>query len=307
MTKVCEDLYPLGSFPNQKSDGFYVNKDLKANIDILLKNASKKDDWDFVILITGGGRVRIGKSVLAMQIAKYWVYMLKELYGIDTPFNLEENIVFHGDKLIEKGHALFKKYSQGVIDFDEAGADLEGLKVMRRATQNVRDYLRECGQYNFLTIIVLPEFFDLPKGIAMTRSDCLIDVYRAVDKNGKFVRGFFNFYSWPNKKQLYIRGKKELNYKAFHYDFHGDFFKFYPIDEEKYKKDKLKAILSRKKEDVESKWKIQRDILLKMLVENGFTQQNIADYMNSYGIELTRQSISTQLMHLSKKLALQIA
>lgn len=297
MVKVCEDLYPMGSYHNQKSDGFYIQSELKANLDILLKNASKKDDWDFVILITGGGRVRVGKSVLAMQIAKYWVYMLKKLYGVDTPFNLEENIVFHGDKLIEKGHALYKKYSQGAIDFDEAGADLEGLKVVRRRTQNVRDYLRECGQYNFLTIIVLPEYFDLPKGIAMTRSDCLIDVYRAVDKNGKFVRGFFNFYSWPNKKQLYIRGKKELNYKAYHYDFHGDFFKFYPIDEKEYKKAKLKALLSRKEEETESKWKVQRDLAWKFILKNGTTQEELAEFYNNQGIEMRRTTISMAIQH----------
>jgi hypothetical protein len=83
---------------------------------------------------------------------------------------------------------------------------------MKQTTQAVRDYLRECGQYNMLNILVLPEFFDLPKGIALSRSIAMINVYWLPDKDGNFQRGFFKFYNKPDKKKLYLLGKKDLDY-----------------------------------------------------------------------------------------------
>jgi|GEM_PF-5968832 len=243
--RVCEKLLPKGSYKGQKKDGFPMNAVLKANLDALIKNVTK--DWDFVLIISGGGMVRVGKSVLGLQIAAYWVDQLKKVHGVDVPFTAKENLVFHGNDLIKKGNALGKKYPNSVLIFDEAGADLEGIKVMRRTTQAVKDYLRECGQYNMLTILVLPEFFDLPKGIALSRADFLLDVYRCSDSTGLFRRGYFKFYSRPNKKQLYLRGKKELNYKAWKYDFRGEFSDAYPIDEEDYRTLKRIALKSRAK------------------------------------------------------------
>ena len=86
MARVCIDNFPLGSFPYQKEPGFYMDNLLKSQIDVLLKNI--KNDWDFTILITGSGEVRVGKSVLAMQIGAYWTYQMKELYNIDLPFSV---------------------------------------------------------------------------------------------------------------------------------------------------------------------------------------------------------------------------
>ena len=69
MVKVCCKWFPKGTREYQKSDGFSMHPILKAQLDILLKNI--KNDWDFTIIITGGGEVRVGKSVLAMQIGAY--------------------------------------------------------------------------------------------------------------------------------------------------------------------------------------------------------------------------------------------
>ena len=250
---------------------------LKANLDALLKNAGQKDDWDFLVLVTGGGSVRVGKSLLASQIAVYWSYELKRLYGMKVPFVIKENMVFHGVKLIKQGNKLGKQYPHSVLIFDEAGADLEGVKVMRRSTQAVKDYLRECGQYNFLTILVLPEFFDLPKGIALSRSDFLIDCYALADKEGKFRRGYFNFYSKPNKKMLYLKGKKELNYKAHRYDFHGRWLNFYPIDEVEYRAAKVSALRTREVvSDREGRMKSYLRGCFKYMVGLGMSYREIA-------------------------------
>ncbi len=291
MARVCEDWFPKGTYKDQKGEGFYMDDVLKANLDALLKNARRKDDWDFVGIISGGGRVRVGKSVLEFQIAVYWTYMLMKLYGVKVPFTIKDNIVFVGSRLIEQGNKLGKAFPQSALCFDEAGADLEGLKVIRSNTQAVKDFLRECGQYNLLILLVIPEFFDLPKGIATTRSDFLIDVYVIPDKNGKFQRGYFNFYSRPNKKQLYLRGKKEFNYKAYKWDFHGRFYPFYPFDEQEYRKAKQEALSSRELHRKEDRFKLHRDVLFKILKDLGYSSRQTSELMREKGVIFSHMGV----------------
>lgn len=232
--RVCQELFP-------KTNGFLMDENLKVNLDILIKNIVK--DWDFTIIISGGGEVRVGKSVLAMQIACYIYYMMWRIHKKKTLFNLENTFAFNGFDLIKKGNYLGKKYPYSPFVYDEAGADLQGRKIMHSTTQAVLDYFRECGQYNLFNILVIPEYFDLPKGIALSRSIFLIDVYYT----GEFVRGYYHFFSRRQKKKLYLRGKKELNYFAAAHDFRGKFSNFYTIDEKQYRKLKQKALSERMK------------------------------------------------------------
>lgn len=220
-----------------------MEDNLKQTIDLWIKNV--ENDWDFVIIISGQGTVRVGKSVLAQQIACYWCYAIEKAYGIVPPFTIEDNIVFHGHELIKKGNKLGEATKYGALIFDEAGADLEGVKAMKKTTQNVKDFFRECGQYNMLNILCLPEFFDLPKGIATNRSNCLIDCYVTVNDDDMWERGKFNFFSAPSKKKLYRIGKKELNYAAVKCDFYGTWDNVYTIDEKEYKAAKVTALKTR--------------------------------------------------------------
>jgi len=295
MARVCIDLYPKGFSYNRK-DGFYLEGILKDQLDLLIKNI--KNDWDFTIIITGGGEVRVGKSVLAMHIAAYWVDQIKKVYGKIIPFDIESVFVFDGKKLIKKGNELGQKYSYPVLIYDEAGADLEGKKIMQTLTQDVLDFFRECGQYNMLNIIVLPEFFDLPKGIALSRSIFLLDVSYVASEEGIFQRGYFNFYSRPNKKYLYLKGKKELNYKAYHYDFHGRFYHFYPIDEKKYRSVKQEAMTKRESRR-RNKFQMQRDACWYLLnQEINWTQEQVAKRMEQLtGIFVARNTISDGIRH----------
>ena len=91
--RVCEEWFPVGSYPNQREPGFFMDDRLKENIDILVKNVVK--DWAFTIIISGSGRIRVGKSVLGQQIACYWAYAMWKIHGIEIPFKLKENLVFH--------------------------------------------------------------------------------------------------------------------------------------------------------------------------------------------------------------------
>lgn len=277
--RVCIDKYSLEFFNKQyvkhsrvdgkvkkrRKPGFYLHDNLKTQIDYYIKNINR--DWDFTIIICGEGEVRVGKSFIACQIGAYWTSEIKRLLGKVVPFNLEENYVFDGRKLIEKGNKLGAKYPYSVLIFDEAGADLEGTKAMLATTRDVKDYLRECGQYNMLTILVLPEFFDLPRTIAISRAACLINVYYFADNDGYFQRGYFKYYNRPAKKKLYLKGKKNLDYASAACSFFGDFDDIFPLDLEEYKVLKKKALKKRGSTTMDKKL-LQRNIAWYFLLSN---------------------------------------
>lgn len=295
MARVCTDIYPAG-FGGNRFPGFYIDDTLKAQLDILAKNI--KNDWDFTIIITGGGEVRVGKSVLAMQIAAYWTWLMKHLYGRKVPLDLNLNWVFDGRKLIEQGNALGQSYPNAALIYDEAGADLAGTKIMNQMTQDVMDYFRECGQYNMLNLLVLPDFFDLPRGIALTRSIFLIDVDYSADENMIFRRGIFKFYSRPNKKLLYLKGKKDMNYKAWPYDFHGRFYPFYPINEAEYRALKVEALKKRESKR-RNKFQLQRDACWFLLTQEFMMgQSELGQRMEQLtGIFVPQNTISDGIAH----------
>lgn len=286
--RVCEEWFPNGV---SGKPGFLMEKALKDNLDFLLKNIIK--DWDFTIIISGGGEVRLGKSMLAMQIACYWAYQVEKVHKNKVCFNLKDNFVFTGANLIKKGHYLGTTFPYSPLIFDEAGADLEGRKVMSSTTKMALDYFRECGQYNLLNILVIPEFFDLPRGIAMSRSIFLIDVkYSADIETGTFRRGYFRFFNRKKKKYLYLNGKRTLNYNASTYNFHGRFYKFYTIPEEEYRLMKQNALIARDT-DNRPKAQRQRDAAIKVLrYDYGLKLLEIRDLINKYGVEIGRNTIS---------------
>lgn len=273
--KVCKEMFP-------ETEGFFMDDRLVMQLEVLLKNI--KNDWDFTIIITGQGEVRVGKSVLAMQIACYWKYEIKKRYNIDIPFDVKTNFVFDGSKLIEQGNKLGVEHPYSPLIFDEAGADLEGRKSMQTQTQDVLDYFRECGQYNMLNILVLPEFFDLPKGIALSRSIFLIDVFYQANEEAIFERGYYNFYSRRSKKYMYLFGKKDLNYSITKSDFGtipGRFLNFYTINKQEYKDAKLNALRKRESK-IKDKATLQRNACWYIMnAEQGLSHVKIAERMKN--------------------------
>ena len=275
--RVCEKWFPKGSYKGQKEDGVYMNEKLKRQLDILLKNLP--NDWDFTIIICGSGEVRVGKSVLAMLIACYCTYEMTYTYNKKVKFDLENNFCFSGLSLIKMGKNLGENYKYSSLLFDEAGADMDAKKMMNRSTQTVLDYMRECGQYNLMNIIVLPDFFDLPKSIAITRSVCLIDVVYFANAEDLFVRGYFRFYSRRQKKELYLKGKKMLDYSAAKHNFDGQFINFYPVDEGKYRQMKMDAL---KKRDAQHR-------------DKALLQRNAAFYILNQDLNMTHEEIGRRI------------
>jgi len=238
--KVCEKNFPMGSFKGQKSPGFYMEGYLKANLDILAKKIA--DDQMFVILITGSGKVRIGKSVLAQQVGKYLSDKINEFHKVKTSFTIK-NITFKGDELQKKAFEL-PKYS--VLDLDE-GDDLVE-HYWSKLARDLRRFFRKAGQLNQFVILVLPDFFELPKAYAITRSTCLINV-RFV---GEFERGYFRFYNFERKKKLYLKGKKYADYSAVTSNFNGKFANVYTVPEQEYRTKKEKDLQEAEEKEVKT-------------------------------------------------------
>lgn len=266
MVKVCKKEFPKGSYKNQQSDGYYMDGYLKENLDVCGEKIV--DDMDFIFLVSGNGTVRNGKSAIAQQMAKFFQHKVKEYHDIDNDFTVD-NIVFKGRNLIKKGLRI-PRYSALVLD---EGDDLtEGY--WEDIAKKMRKFLRKCGQKNLFLVLILPDFFELPKSFALTRTNALVNV----KFKGKFERGYFDFFNKKKKKMLYIKGKRYQNYQAVKPNFKGRFPNLYTVDEKEYRKKKIKDMYFdendiKKIDEVDARTK---KIVVKDLYET--IQKNLPDF-----------------------------
>lgn len=216
---------------------------LKNVLDSIVYNCNK--DWDFVIIITGDGNVRTGKSVLAMNVCAYLADQL------NTPFNLD-NIHFDSKTMIAQAQHAPKN---SVFQYDEAREGLATIKRFSKIQQDLVDFFNECGQLNHIFVLVLPDFFSLHWELATNRSECLLNVYRneanttrLINKEKTdvtiFQRGFFEFFNKKKKATLYYKGKRSglREYGMVTPNFRGRYANHYPVDESEYRKKKLDAL-----------------------------------------------------------------
>ena len=263
--------------------GFYMDEFLAMNLSKLPNYLNKS--WDTVGIISGHGKVRIGKSTLAQQIGYYIAWLLaggrmdlNPKFGYNenekkwfvgrypkkkVNFNLQENIVFSPQELMDKAASLYKKYGKNqVIIYDEGRAGLDSARAMQAINKIMQDFFQECGMYGHVILIVLPNFFKLHEDYAVSRSLFLVDVY--ADKN--LNRGYFSFYNEKQKEWLFHMGKKKIGTTLKYYgtspSFAGRFTKFLPLDDEEYNEAKRNALKKKELQKTERKWKKQRDALI---------------------------------------------
>ena len=253
--------------------GYFMDRWLVQNLEGIENYLGKA--FDVVGIVSGHGKVRIGKSTMAMQVAYYIAWVLaggKMIYddmgrvkqmikpSRQVNFNLEENVVFTPDDLKKKADELFHKYGKNqVIVYDEGRAGLDSSRAMESLNKGMMDFFQECGFYGHVILIVLPNFFKLQEEYAVARSLFLIDVF--ADKN--FNRGYFNFYNERQKEYLYFWGKRKIGvtarYNSAKESFWGHFGQFMPFDKELYEKMKSEAIKRKKVGRLEAKAIKQRN------------------------------------------------
>lgn len=259
---------------NKWRRGFYMNYHLAANM-MSIPNYLEKS-WDVVGIISGHGKVRIGKSTIAQQIGFFLAWLMAggkmeqvETEGFEIPqwtvtkkptkkvnFNLNDNIVFSPEELMKKAELLYRKYGRNqIIIYDEGRAGLDSARAMEAINKVMVDFFQECGQYGHIILIVLPNFFKLHEDYAINRSLFLVDVFA----DQKLRRGYFNFYNETQKEFLYHVGKKKvgnaLKYSGIRASFTGRFTQFLPTDKEEYEEAKRRALKKKQITRMEVRWK----------------------------------------------------
>jgi len=274
---------------------FWMDGLLKSNLNSIVYNMRK--DYDSLINISGSGMVRVGKSVLGQQVGLF----IAERLG--TPFGLK-NIVFSGNSLMKAAKSLPRN---SVIIYDEARGELDVKKVMENVTKALLDFFAECGMYNHCLIMILPDFFELPKSLAINRSEILLNVLRipedAIDEQGNevvaFERGVFEFYNRRGKKMLYILGKK--NYDDYgigkkYRSFTGDFPDVFVVDRKDYENKKLEHI---QRERGSKYTDIRFAIAIKTLCEH-ISQRAAAIELKKNGVQLSQARLSQLISQVSR-------
>lgn len=234
--KVFEDKYPLGTFKWQKTAGIYANELIHENLKELAQGIVR--DNSFLLLMSAQAlSVRTGKSTMAQLIAENWNYIMLTEHNVKLDFDMK-NIAFNADEFENKAFELHKRGQKfGVIILDESD-DLTGHSLSAEV-KKIKRFLRKAGQLNLLMIMILPDFFEFPKSIAVNRSVALI----TVDYGQHFERGHFKFYDFKAKKKLYIRGKAFNDYDVSNETFKGNFNGSYLVNEEEYRKEKYRDLM----------------------------------------------------------------
>lgn len=243
------------------------------------KNVVSKD-WDWVMLIDGGEGA--GKSVIAQQGA----------HEVDPTINLER-ITFTPEEF--KTAVINAKKYQAII-YDEAYTGLSSRGTMSDINKTLVSMLAEIRQKNLFVFIVMPTFFDLDRYVAIWRSRGLIHVY--TDKG--YGRGYFSYYNKDKKKNLYILGKKFYDYKKPRPNFRGRFTNQYVVNEEEYRKKKLKA-LSEHKTKAQSLDEHRFPIALAALC-NHVSMRKAAEELQALGLDITYSRISQLVKQIPNKI-----
>lgn len=234
--KILTEKYPLGSFPHQKTAGRYIDGTLYENIKILAKNIVR--DMTFLGIITSSTlEVGTGKSVFAQQLGEAYLNAVEEFHKINNELTMQ-NIIFTPKDLIKRSFQV-PRYSVVILD------EWEDAHYWSELGISLRSFFRKCRQLNLFIIIIIPNFFQLPMSYAISRSVFLVDV-RFV---GEFERGYFSFYNFSTKKDLYINGKKTQNYGIVRPNFVGRFVDGFVVDVKEYRKEKLLDMLKQEQQE----------------------------------------------------------
>jgi hypothetical protein len=228
--KILEQRFPKGTWKGQKTDGRYIDGIYYENLKELV-NVIHQDMTFLAIISSSTLEVGTGKSVFAQQTGEAWIQLVNEIHKKNLPDMSMQNIVFKPKDLIDRA---FKVPKTSVIILDE----WEDAHYWSELGISLRQFFRKCRQLNLFIILIIPNFFQLPPSYAISRSVFFVDVRF----EGSFERGYFSFYGFQKKKDLYIYGKKTQNYKCVSPQFTGRFGDGYAVDEKLYRETKMKDL-----------------------------------------------------------------
>lgn len=260
---------------------FYIDNRLKRNLDKIKKKVTKKDEDYFWAI---DGNEGSGKSVLAMQLAKY----------LDPTFCLDR-IVFDGEQFQD---AIINAKKGQAIVFDEAFRGLSSRGALTEVNKILVGLMMECRQKNLFVFVVLPTFFLLDKYVALWRAKGLFHVYR---KKGK--RGQWMYFNNKKKKLLYLKGKTNYVYGEPKSSFRGRFLEEYTVDEDEYRKKKKLALTSISKATGATKLLEERNLILWFLNrEMNVSLPDMAKRLKFFGFDRNQSTIGKAVVNAEKRL-----
>jgi len=260
---------------------YSMDNKLKRQLDKKVKGALTKKDEDYVIVIDG--EERSGKSVFAIQIARY----------VDSSLTLDR-ICFSPDEFRK---AILKAKKGECIIFDEAYRGLSAKGALTEINKILVSLMMEMGQKNLFIIIVLPTFYLLEKYVALWRARGLFHIYRKRSKKGYWV-----FIGRKKKTLLYLKGKKDYSYGYVKSSFKGRFYGKYGVNEEEYRKKKSESFKEGYKTTRQENLMDQRNKLIYLLYkEYKLSQQSISELIKDNGIKISRSGIRDILLKFNKE------
>jgi len=263
--------------PSSTELGYYFDQKLIKQL-LASKKKVEHGNQDRVFIVDG--REGSGKSTLAVQMANI----------VDPDFQLEQ-IVFTSEQF----DTLTRKIDRyKAVVFDEAFNGLSSKGAMSKENKKLIRLLMECRQRNLFIFIVLPSIFMLEKYVAIFRSQALF--HTRIQRN-KINQRFFQVYNYEDKTQLYILGKQMMNYNKPRIRNKHRFYGKFPeqLDYDSYLTKKLKSFrdMNIEEEAVESKYKVQRNLLVYYLNKTlKVKQKDIASLFNNDGFEMGREGIT---------------
>lgn len=236
-----------------KSDGtpctFHIDDFMQQNLDEI-KERVTSGKWDNKIIVAGYSGV--GKSHTTQFFAKYLCSWFDSSY-----------YCFSINEFIEKASNC-EPYSALVLD--ESFDSMNSKASLSKEFQKIISFLQIIRQKNLYIFLLLPNFFDLQKSIALYNTNLLIVCY--TDKKGR--RGNYAVFDRDKKKNLYIRGYKMMDYSRETPNFTGKVPATPIIDWEDYERRKaahLKQQIDRDEQQIKSRPIVERDKCISYMKE----------------------------------------
>jgi len=280
-----------------------IPKEEKARVDALpyslptkLKEILNGFKWAIhnkkqsAVIITDG-RSGMGKTTISFQIGKYM-----------TPdFDLS-NVHFTPESFTE---ALTHTKKGDTIIFDEAML-LSSRAALSQINRMIVIAMSMIRSKNLVIIFNVNSIFDLDRNLALSRADLLLHCYGdSLTDKGKFLAFFKGSDGIDRIKQLYIHGKKYYSYGFPRSNFHSNFPSHFVLDEAEYERIKqigVNRFLKGTKNTENSRYKEQRDILIKIINEiKGLPLRELETFLSNYKLNISYSGISRILGRINDK------
>ena len=233
------------------------------------------------------GRSGMGKTTLSSQIGLY----MSKTFSLDS-------IHFTPETFLD---ALTKTTKGDTIVFDEAML-LSSRAALSSINRMIVIAMSMIRSKNLCIIFNVNSIFDLDRNLALSRADLLLNCYGdSLTDKGKFLAFFKGSDGNDRIKQLYIYGKKYYSYSSPKSNFNATFSSYFTVDDNEYERKKqigVNNFLKNTKKDANSKYKTQRDTLLKIICEEkDIPLRELEVYLKEKGFDMTYSGISRALKH----------